>query len=46
MKADQTRHQLEDGQLALEGKAVLGVLEVLLEELLGESLRVVDQVQR
>jgi hypothetical protein len=45
VQADETGHQLQDKELVVEGKLVLGVLQVLLEELLGEPLRIVNEVQ-
>jgi hypothetical protein len=45
VQADETGHQLQDEELVVERELVLGVLEVLLEQLLGEPLRIVDEVQ-
>lgn len=46
VKADQTGDKLQDLKLALQRELILGVLEVLLEELLGKALGVVEEVKR
>ncbi|KAJ0160085.1 hypothetical protein CTA2_8583 [Colletotrichum tanaceti] len=45
VETDQPRHQLQDKQLVLVRQLRLGVLQVLLEDVLGEALRVVQQVK-
>lgn len=45
VKTDKSRNQLQDQQLVLKGELVLGILEMLLEQLFGKPLRIVDEVE-
>ena len=45
MEADEAGDQLQDEELVFEGELVLCVLQVLLKELFGEALGIVDEVQ-
>jgi len=45
VEADEAGDQLQDEELVFEGELVLCVLQVLLKELFGEALGIVDEVQ-
>jgi len=45
VQADKAGDQLQDEELVFERELVFGVLQVFLEQLLGEPLGVVDEVQ-
>lgn len=45
VQTNQTGDELKDEELVIETESVFGILEVFLEQLLGETLRVVEEVE-